>query len=488
MTDASAKPKDEAQSFDNLLSQVAEKLLAEVYPSQLRSESLMPAVERANDKTKIPTDRLNFISKGADSYAIDYDASGHVKQVVECLGGKTTVLQAGKDFDDARLGADGRLTLLKEGKVQQARTLEGAHREFKYNDDGQLTQVLDRVHTNSGRDLIETTSRVGQSNIWDYSSNFGASGQRTNLIAEENGNFRFDTVRISAPNDLIDKDNSYELHQDLSKAQKHLVEVAREKGLGEFADNWTKKFEQRCRDQAHRGIKTATDEQIARTYDYLEKILTGRTRINNTQTKLLFQSALKEYAEPGKYINQGGHPSCAFAMTERHVVQTHPDDHARVLFEAVSAQAVRSKDGRKQIKLADIQIKPDGESVRAAKNDNKQIGEWSYSNKIFQLTAISIGYGGYRGNGYDMYGGTDEQTIRANRFISGEKNMSILQNGNLSNFEKVSAYLKNHGTIGLFDYIGGHAMAITDAKISNGKKYIYIDNWWNGDSEGWKRV
>ncbi len=437
---------------------------------------------------KIDQSKSKTYSKGADSFSIDCDSEGRVIRVCQNLGGRQELLEPGDAFDNARITQDGCLLLLKDGKIQEARSLEGAHREFSYDRDGNLERVRDRIHTNSGRDLVEVTTRIGSSNIWDYTSNFGAHGQRTNLVCDDNGNYNAELIRNSHPNDLIDKDNSDALHKELAVARQHLIDLAREKNLGNFALNWTKKFEQRCRDQAHRGIASATDEQISRTYGYLEKILSERTRINQGQAKLLFQSALKGYAEPGKYINQGGHPSCAFAMTERHIVQTNPDQHARVLYEAVSRQQVNSRDGRRRIKLADIQIKPDSESIRASKNGNTQVGEWSYSNKIFQLTAISVGYGGYRGNGYDIYGGTDDQCKRANRFISGEKNMVILQNGNLSTFEKVHAHLKRHGTIGLFDYIGGHAMAITDAKISNGKRYIYIDNWWNGTSEGWKRV
>jgi hypothetical protein len=435
-----------------------------------------------------PDQKANSVKKGDDSFTIEYDNQGRLSRVTQVLGGRSEVLEPGKNFDDARLTADGTLILSKDGKVQEARTLEGGHREFKYNGSGQLSQIVDRIHTNSGRDLVETTTRLGESNVWDYKSNFGASGQRTNLVADAAGVYSADIIKRSHANDLIDRDNSDEFHRDLVLARQHLVEVASNRGISKFAEEWSKKFEQRCRDQAHRGIRSASDEQIARTYDYLEKILSQPGKITANQSKLLFQSALKEYAEPNKFVNQGGHPSCAFAMTERHVVQTYPDEHARVLYEAITNQTVRSKDGKKVCRLSDSQIKPDRESLNAARDGNTLVGEWSYSNKIFQLTAISVGYGGYRGNGYDMYGGTDDQCKRANRFFDGEDNMVILQNGNLSTYDKVSAYLKKHGTIGLFDYIGGHAMAITDAKTEQGKKYIYISNWWNGQNQGWKQV
>lgn len=489
---ADKQPADSIPESSHLDSRlVSAKLFEEVYKSLLRPETASRVAASMPEKDgvqKMENGQIKSVKKGDDYYSVEYDKQGNISSITEQFGSRRQVLQAGKDFDAARLSEDGTLTLSKNGKVQEARTLEGGNREFKYDEKGQLVQILDRIHTNSGRDLVETTTRIGESNVWDYRSNFGASGQRTNVVVDEKGDFRADTIRNSRPDDLIDKDNSDALHTDLAKARQHLIDIAREKGLGNFTEQWAAKFEQRCRDLGHRNLKTATDEQIAKTYGYLEKILTERSRISSNNAKMLFKEALKSYANPTKYVNQGGHPTCAFAMTERHVVQTHPDDHARVLYEAITNQYVRSKDGRKRIKLADIQIQPDRESRQAYANDSKDVGAWSYSNKIFQLTATAIGYGGYRGNGYDMYGGTDDQTKRANTFITGKKDLFILMNGNTSTFEKVSAYLKKHGTLGLFDYIGGHAMSITDAKVKDGKKYIYIDNSWNGMSEGWKRV
>lgn len=511
--DASAKGADEA--FEEMRRQLVLRQAAGEIPANAGERAEQPKPPNFREGLEIDKGLPKaFGHKNGDTYKIERDAQGRVDRVIEDMGGteraykierdengavkrvvesrkdideKTgkpitiaTVLDASKNFDDASIDKDGVLTLSKDGKAKQARTLDGGHREFEHGPDGKVTKISDTVHTNSGRDLVQTFTRLGNGNIFKYDSNFSKGGLATNVVVDEKGQFKLDRV-----NDLVKKDFGDGFHADLAAAREHFLEIARDKGMGNFSDKWCKKFETRCHDQAHRGQKSPTDEQIADTYKYLEKILTGSGNVGLSSRKLLVRAALREYGDPNHYINQSDHPSCAFAMTERHVVGRSPDMHARVLYEAITNKAVRSRGGHATIKLTDEQIKPEEQNVAEEKGG---FG-WSYSNKIFQLAAIEVGYGNnYHGRGYGFPGGTEDQTDRACRFVDGEKAMPLKFGNNFGSPAEIKRLLAKHGTIGLFDYIPGHAMSLTDIKTTSSGTYVYISNSWQGMQQGWAKI
>lgn len=451
-------------------------------------------------------------------FDIEYDKQGQISKVTENINGRVNVLEAGKDFKGAHLNVDGSLTLqsvdgklthtLKpdltcitklagDDKVVQVRTKDGVERSIVYDEKtGEPALIVDKLRTNSGKELIETTTRLGNSSVWAFETNYGRGGQRTNLLLDKEGNYSAQEVKRSIPKDLADRDNSDGMHKDLASARKRLADVAGSHGVfggsESRIDTWARKFEQRCRDLAHDGRKAPTDAQIMKTYDYLERILKGHGNgIGSTARRCLVESALREYAEPNKYINQGSHPSCCLAATERHVVETMPDEHARVLYEAVTYKSVlsRHKDSRtgkyQRLNLNDTQIKLDNESASVARGSGWGAA-WSYSNKIFQIAAIKLSYPGYQANGHGFPGATIDQARRANKFITGENTIPLVNRwyGGKPSFSSLQNALKN-GTVHYF--VPGHAMAIDKAKVHNGVPYVHVDNWWGGHGDGWRR-
>jgi hypothetical protein len=463
--------------------------------------------------------------RGDDSCQVEYDRQGQISRITENVNGRTTVIEAGKDFKsgDATIGKDGSITIkspdgkmshtLKQDfscttkilgekgdgsddKVVRVRTKEGVDREIRYDDKGQAAVIIDRLKTNSGRELVETTTRLGNSNVWNFESNYGRGGQRTNLLLDREGNYAAQEIKRSRPNDLVDTDNSDGMHRDLVSARRRLAEIAANHGVfngnESTVDRWARKFEQRCRDRAHDGMRAPTDQQIIKTYDYLERILKGSgNNIGSTSRRFLVESALREYAEPTKYINQGSHPSCCLAATERHVVETMPDDHARVLYEAITFKSVTSKlrDSRTgkflRLNLNDRQIALDSESASVGRG-NGWGAAWSYSNKVFQIAAIKLAYPGYSGNGHGFPGASIDQARRANKFICGENTIPLVNRwyGGKPSFSSLQNALKN-GTVHYF--VPGHAMSIDKAVIHNGEAYVHVDNWWGGSGDGWRR-
>lgn len=466
------------------------------------------------------------VAKGEDSYEVLMDDAGRITQIRENFHGRVNILSAGKDFQlgDATLGADKSVTIkspdgkmthtLKpdlscstkilgekgdgsDDKLVRVRTIDGVQREFYYDEKtNQVAKIVDRLQTNSGKELIEESTRLGNSNVWDFQTNYGRKGRYTNLVINrDTGSFSAQEIKRSIPSDLADKDNSDAFHKDVAAARQHLAALAADCGVfggkKEITDAWCRKFEQRCRDLAHDGRRAPTDKQIMRTYEYLEKILNGKGNgVGSTSRKWLVESALREYANPNRYINQGSHPSCCLAATERHVVETMPEDHARVLYEAVTFKSVLSKnrDGNgkyRRLNLYDHQIKPDNEAASIARG-NGWNAAWSYSNKIFQIAAIKLAYPGYQGNGHGFPGASIDQARTVNKFITGEQKLPLVNRwyGGKPSFSSLQGALKN-GTVHYF--VPGHAMAIDKAIVHKGVAYVHVDNWHGGSGDGWRR-
>lgn len=482
-------------------------------------------VERRNlpDGTALESRDGNItqIKKGANSVSLEYDENNRVIRISETINGRTSVSEAGKDFklgnvsvnehgDVKVVSADNKYsyTLTHEftrydraigpkgdgsdDRLMQMRLASGVTREFVYNEDNtKVVTIRDHLPTNNGKPLIEETTRIGNSNIWEFKTNYGKSGQRTNVDVGADGSFKFAEVKKpSVPSDLVDLDNSDAMHQDLVAARQHLKRVAASKGVfggsAEMVGAWAYKFEQRCRDLAHTGRKAPSDQQIIKCYRELEKILDGSGQgVNSAERRALVEAALRSYANPRKYINQGSHPSCGFNMVERHVVQTYPDQHARILQEAVNRGKVTSADGKWSMRLHPHQIEPDREAVSVAKGGGWS-SAWSYSNKIFQIAAIKLGHPGYRGNGHGFPGATEDQCRTANKFLTGENKLPILNRwwGGKPSFNSLQDALKR-GTIGYM--VPGHMMTIDEAKVVNGVAYVHVDNSWGGSGDGWRR-
>lgn len=461
---------------------------------------------------------ITKVQKGRNSVSLEYDSNNQVIRISETINGRTSVSEAGKDFklgnvsvnesgDVKVISSDGKhsYTLTHEftrldkaigpkgdgsdDRLLQMRLASGVTREFVYDkDNAKVVTIRDYLPTNNGKPLIEETTRIGNSNIWEFKANYGKTGQRTNVEIGQDGTFRFAEVkRPSLPSDLVDLDNSDAMHTDLVSARQHLKKIAAAHrcfgGSEETVGAWAYKFEQRCRDLAHAGRKAPTDAQIIKCYKQLEKILEGHgNNINSAERRALVESAMRSYANPRKYINQGSHPSCGFNMVERHVVETRPEEHARILQEAVNRGKVTSADGKWALRLNANQIKPDREAVSAAQGG----WGWSYSNKVFQIAAIKLGHPGYQGNGHGFPGATEDQCRRANKFFTDEQKLPILNRwwGGKPSFNSLQEALKR-GTVGYM--VPGHMMSIDEAKVVNGVAYVHVDNSWNGSGDGWRR-
>lgn len=471
--------------------------------------------------------QLTMISDGKSSVEVEYEngKDGRIKTIIENHNGQTTVWQAGKDFNpgDATIGKDGSVIInsadgkhsrtittdlsvvLKDrgtigdgsdDRVTQVLSRDGGLRTFEYDKtSGKLISIEDRVHTNSGKDLIEKTVRIGDSNNWSWENNYGKPAElRTNLLVDGRGDFKADKHAISRPSDIVKTDNSDAMHADLATARQKFKEIAGSKGLfgsNATVEKWERKFEQRCRDRAHSGKTAPTDQQIMKTYENLANILQGSGTISSSRRRYLVEAAMRSYGEPNRYVNQGSHPSCCLASVERHVVETKPDDHSRVIMEAVNKGYIVSKgegkNGSKtRLRLSETQLAMDGESASQAKGKGWGAA-WSYSNKIFQIACIKLGQGGrYQGNGHGFNGATIDQARTANKFITGEKSLYLVDRwmGGKPSFDKLQNVLKK-GTAHYF--VPGHSMVIDDAKVIKGQQYVHIDNWWGGQGDGWRR-
>src|SRR5262249_30493379 len=128
----------------------------------------------------------------------------------------------------------------------------------------------------------------------------------------------------------------------LAAAREQFVTTAIERGV--FRGNrqeimsWINQFQQRIASfrQRHPTWRIATDEDLAETFRNLTRIFTDTptglaARVTTGERRLAVECALRELANPIRWINQGGLGTCYLNHVEDATVQRLPQHFARVL-------------------------------------------------------------------------------------------------------------------------------------------------------------
>lgn len=197
-------------------------------------------IETIKDSTG--KDRLvNMSNRSGDYYHVDYDENGRITAIVERINSEEkTVKKAGIDFnpDDVKFSADGSMVVKSldgkksytidadltrvekllgikgdgsDDRISKIQTVDGATREFSYDPlvPSRLTGIVDTLPTIGGRSLVEETRRIGNSEVWEYKTNYGGSEQRKNV--QVNGfDFTYDKLTDSKIVDGAKRDLIYD--------------------------------------------------------------------------------------------------------------------------------------------------------------------------------------------------------------------------------------------------------------------------------------
>ena len=362
----------------------------------------------------------------------------------------------------------------------------GAVQQYFYDQGNKLNKVIETYRTSSGQLVTQMSERVGDSEKFVVRSDNGAMpAWRSAMRVRDDGELAFKELneRFFTPAKLRDQSESNlgDIFAFQSTREDFIKNAARFgvfKGSEAETLSWMNRFESRALSYGRRGWMGANQSDVAATYDNLSKILTaapvGRARVVGTQERrLLVESALKELADPARFINQGSIGTCSLNAVESNLARRKPQELTRWLKEASTMGYVTSAGTNRA-----------GEKVKVPLTEAQLNYEpsWnrSYSNQIFQFAAIAAL--GYRSRGYDYRGTTNQQLNYVSRLACGT-NMGILDNwmGYGARKADIIGALKTRGSVAYI--VPGHCMAIDD--YDPVKDRFYVNNWWGGSRDGW---
>ncbi len=347
----------------------------------------------------------------------------------------------------------------------------GARVDYKYGDPQKplrMTQVTERYTTSMGTSVVQYSDRVGDSEKFvthtEGLSDKATPSWRTDVVAKNDGELAYRELNEKF---FVGPRNADDGHAfDLQTAREDFLRVATQHKVFQGNENttlqWINRFEKRTDGFSKRGWLAPTDLELADTYSNLSRIFTdsvaGRARVVGAEERrLLVETALKELAEPHRYINQGSIGTCSLNSREASTKGY------------VTSRGVNNRGEHIKVQLSENQLNYEPSWNR------------SYSNQIFQFASIAAL--GYRSNGRDYRGTTNQQLDYVSRLACG-KNMGFLDNwtGRGARKADIIESLKKRGSVAYI--VPGHCMAIDDYDPKTDR--FYVNNWWGGQSDGWR--
>jgi hypothetical protein len=364
----------------------------------------------------------------------------------------------------------------------------GARVDYTYGDPTKplrMTQVTERYTTSMGTAVTQYSDRIGDTEKFvthtEGLSDKTAPTWRTDVTAKSDGELAFRELNekfFVGPRNQGDG-NAF----DLQTAREDFLRIAVQNKVFQGNENttlqWMNRFEKRGDYFSDKGWLAPTELDLADSYTNLGRIFTdsvaGRARVVGAdERRLLVESALKELAEPSRYINQGSIGTCSLNSLESNLANRRPQELTRWLREAstlgyVTSRGVNNKGQHIKIQMSENQLNYEPSWNR------------SYSNQIFQLASIAAL--GYRSNGRD-YGGTTNQNLDYVSRLASGKNMGFLDNwtGRGARKSDIIDSLKKRGSVAYI--VPGHCMAIDDYDPKTDR--FYVNNWWGGQNDGWR--
>lgn len=365
-------------------------------------------------------------------------------------------------------------------RVRQVVRADGSSTTYDYNNPDmpqRFSQITEQYRTSMGTLVTQTSHRIGDSEKFvTHTDNNDKVKWRTDVTVDGDGRLAYKELvsnYFEGPREYADL--------SLDRAREEFLKTATAHGVFKGNQNeilsWMNKFENRCNRLRERGWTVANYDDIAESYRNLTRVFTdtptgNARRVTRAEKRLAVECELKELAQPIKYINQGPVGTCALNSVEDSLAQRRPQDLTRWLREALTTGCVTSRgvdrNGDKRVvQLGADQIKYQPTYHR------------TYSNQLFQFAAMAAL--GYKSNGYNYPGTTNNQMEYVSMLASGRK-IPILDNW-MSYGARKTDVINSLKRSAVAYIVPGHAMAIDDYDPKTDR--FLVNNWWGGSGDGW---
>jgi len=299
---------------------------------------------------------------------------------------------------------------------------------------------------------VDTWRRIGDSerfNItkWDGSTQLRdmtpqrEAEHRSHIVFETMKRHWFDTDDRSTPG-KSSLQNSREMFLDAAR-RSHMF-AGRQNEVQRFVDQ----FERRIKSDRNDRLAAPTDEQMARSYNGLCKMLgyeinhgkldtqhtiRHKTSVGEQNKRLATETALMALADPLRYVNQADKGTCTLNGVQSLVIHDNPEQYVRIVNACLDGRVV-SRDHKNGVNLNTRQLTPEN-----------RYGE-TYANQLFTAAAVTItNYRLYQDTGDTFPGAGDAAAKQVWHFATGKDTLFIAGQGTPA--ARVSDWIKRHGGV-----------------------------------------
>ncbi len=394
-----------------------------------------------------------------------------------------------------------RVRLNADGKVTDVTQPNGSTRTFSYNINKELITITDCQKTKKGdysQTWIAQTNADGRPNSTFVSPGKDGKQRIRDIIGiADNGDYQYrganGKLHFAPADRLRHRTGSFD-SGDIEEARSNLEDMARShkvnmKRLTRYMDQ----LEKRCRQGASDGMKVPGEEQIARTYETMSRLLEGsghKNFLNEKQRIKVCEQAMQNIAFP-KHIDQGQNPTCNITTGEIYTASRRPERYADLMKQIAFSGKFEYKDGKGKthtVRPPNRGLFPGYEEAHFNIDRAHKDGTRSWASKIFQVTAINSVTPGYSGG--DPSFGID-RILSGTRRVSGDKMPYVGHRGGASLQmvpESTLWRLKKEGNLpcGVVTMGFAHVQVIHDVRKRNGRTEVWLGNQWGeANDPGW---
>jgi len=358
-------------------------------------------------------------------------------------------------------------------------------RRFQYDNPNtnQHSVMTETTPQSDGSAHVNTWRRIGDTerfNITKWDGSTEVRDMSPKQEAEHRSHIVFDTLKRHW---FDGSDRSAPTGTSLEKSRQLFLDAARRDhlfgGRSSETQRFVNEFESRIKKDRNDRLAAPTDEQMARSYNHLckmlgyeinhgkldtEHIAKHKSSTGERNKRLACETALMAVADPLRYVNQANKGTCTLNGVQSLVIHDNPDQYLRMVNSCLDGRVV-SRDHKNFVNLNSRQLTPEN-----------RYGE-TYANQLFTAAAVSItNYKLYKDTGDSFPGAGDDAAKQVWHFATGKDTLFIAGQGTPA--ARVRDWIRRHGGVLYYCPDKPHCESIIG--MTRDGRFIQNNSWASG--------